>query len=172
MSLAKSASEREIVGSVIRRVGINRRRGHVTVGLRARDRRSADRATGAATATSLPSWMKGSAVAMVEQVKSTRPDMISVSISGIPRNGTCKASKPAAKRSISAEMWVAEPTPAVPNVARREHAATLVCATRRADHTRGRLQEFRLHVLGPGCSRRPRHRARSSTSLPRRRRRR
>jgi len=42
--------------------------------------------------------MKGSAVAMVEQVKSTRPDIISVSISGIPRNGTCKASKPALKR--------------------------------------------------------------------------
>src|SRR6516162_7059405 len=60
--------------------------------------------------------MKGSAVAIVEQVKSTRPDMISVSISGIPRNGTCKASKPALKRKISAEMWVAEPTPAAPNV--------------------------------------------------------
>src|SRR5262249_31703204 len=59
---------------------------------------------------------KGSAVAMVEQLKSTRPDMISVSISGIPRNGTCKASKPALKRNISAEMWGAEPTPAAPNV--------------------------------------------------------
>ena len=69
-----------------------------------------------ASATSLPSRMKGSAVAMVEQLKSTRPAMISVSISGIPRNGTCKASKPALKRNISAEMWVAEPTPAVPNV--------------------------------------------------------
>src|SRR5215831_2780562 len=69
-----------------------------------------------ASATSLPSRMKGSAVAMVEQVKSTRPDIISVSISGITRNGTCKASKPALKRNISAEMWVAEPTPAVPNV--------------------------------------------------------
>src|SRR5262249_51804002 len=41
--------------------------------------------------------MKGSAVAMVEQLKSTRPAIISVSISGIPRNGTCKASKPALK---------------------------------------------------------------------------
>src|SRR5215469_2850392 len=31
--------------------------------------------------------------------------------------------------------------------ARGEHAPTLVRAARRADHDRGRLQEFRLHVL-------------------------
>src|SRR5262249_21271261 len=49
---------RKILGSVVGRIGINRRRGHVrggvghervTVGLRARDRRSADRTTAAAT---------------------------------------------------------------------------------------------------------------------------
>ena len=67
-----------------------------------------------ASATSLRSRMKGSADAIVEKQKSTRPVITSVSTSGMPRNGTCTPSNPALKRKRSVVKCVDEPTPAVP----------------------------------------------------------
>ena len=60
--------------------------------------------------------MNGSAAAMVEKQKSTRPVITSVSTSGMPRNGTCTPSNPALKRKRSVVKCVDEPTPAVPKV--------------------------------------------------------
>ena len=51
---------------------------------------------------------------MLEQEKSTRPVITSVSASGMPLNGTWMASKPALRRNRSVLRCVAEPTPAVP----------------------------------------------------------
>ena len=69
-----------------------------------------------ASASSLPSRMNGSADAIVEKQKSTRPVITSVSTSGMPRNGTCTPSNLALKRKRSVVKCVDEPTPAVPKV--------------------------------------------------------